>query len=331
MSETDDIRDREADQALQALFRLASHREHAPPEDERSIRDAIHSEWYVHTRKRRRSQLTVRWAIAASVVLAVILSARLLYVPEVTEVPRLAATIERQIGELGRSRQGPDVFTGETIVTGADSALALAWSTGGSLRLDKATQIVLISPTEIELLAGRIYFDSLPGSPRTAVPQSLSIKTDAGVVHHLGTQFMTGMYGHTLIVSVREGSVSIIGDRYSGQARVGQRIEIHADGDHRVAAEPGYGADWQWVEAVAPTYRLDGRTVLDFLSWVSRESGRSLRFETQSAEQLAASIVLNGRVDIEPTRALRIFLQTTDLRSEIADNVITIRLAVASN
>jgi len=36
-------------------------------------------------------------------------------------------------------------------------------------------------------------------------------------------------------------------------------------------------------------------------------------------------------VDIEPTRALRIFLQTTDLRSEIADNVITIRLAVASN
>lgn len=331
MSKIDDTRNREPEQALQALFRLASPRERAPHEDERKIRAALHAEWQALTRKRRQARLVLRWAIAATVVLAVILSARSLQVPEVTAVPQLAATIERQIGGAGHTREEQDVFTGETIATDTDAALALAWSAGGSLRLDRATRIVLTSPNEIELLAGRIYFDSLPGTMQAAETTSLSIKTEAGTVHHLGTQFMAGVHEHTLVVSVREGSVSIDGDRFSRVARVGEQVEIRANGTYEVAREPGYGDDWLWVEAVTPSFSLDGRTILDFLSWVSRESGRPLVFETPSAKQVAATYALTGRVDIEPTQALRIFLQTTDLRSEITDNRITIRLAVAGD
>ena len=109
----------------------------------------------------------------------------------------------------------------------------------------------------------------------------------------------------------------------------GQRVTLRVDGSISKEARPGYGAEWQWVQSIAPPLDVDGLSVLILLNWVSRESGRPLKFESASAATIATGHVLKGTVEVEPMRALRIYLQTTDLESELIDDVISIRLATA--
>jgi hypothetical protein len=59
---------------------------------------------------------------------------------------------------------------------------------------------------------------------------------------------------------------------------------------------------------------------------VSRESGRPIRFESPVAEQLARteSLIGYGRVDLEPSVALRIVLMTTNLDWTIKDGAVVV-------
>ena len=335
MSSMNDEQDIRSEEALRVLFEHVSRRLQPPVRDEEEIRRAVLVEWRRSTRKRQRRNQFMYWALVASVLLAVFLGLR---TPLGPTTPVLVATIEKSVGEailrqhaavarIISHDQPPNIMSGQTVITGAEAALSLSWSKGGSLRVDRETELIFISPTVVELVVGRIYFDSGLVAVGGAGKSSLTVNTDIAVVRHVGTQFMTRILDDSLTVSIREGAVSIEGVRYDGTATAGQRIEIQADGAYENDAEPGYGADWIWVEAIAPSLNLDGWTILEFLNWVSRESGRPLKFETASARTIAASEELRGIVDVEPTRALTIFLQTTDLKAETADDVISIRLA----
>ena len=326
-----------SEEAMQALFQQASRRLQPPVADEEEIRQAIHAEWRQMNSQRRRKKQMAYWAMAASLVLVAFLSLNSTQTPEAyTQV----AVIEKSIGEIalrinasGRTiipgNQDRSVSSGQTITTGMDSALALAWSAGGSLRMGEETELVFVSPTEVELLAGQIYFDS--GITIAAHPDVslLSVNTRAGIIQHIGTQFMTKLVDDSLTVSVREGVVSIDGKNYVGTAMAGQQVTLRVDGSISKEARPGYGAEWQWVQSIAPPLDVDGLSVLILLNWVSRESGRPLKFESASAATIATAHVLKGTVEVEPMRALRIYLQTTDLESELIDDVISIRLATA--
>ena len=336
MNSVKDDQDMKSELALQALFEQASSRLAPPAEDERQIRAAIHAEWSQLMGKRRRNRRFGSWALAASVLLAVFLTLNTLRTPQAPATTELVATIERQKGDVGFTAPVPtrvgvaQIFTGQTITTGTDSAVALAWIAGGSLRLDEETELLIVSASEVMLLSGRLYFDSMPGIPAPVANSSLTVTTTAGVVRHVGTQFMTEILDQSLTVNVREGVVAISGSNYNGQATAGQRIAILADGSVEIDARPGYGPDWQWVESIAPPLSLDGLTILEFLNWVSRESGRTLIFESPTAQAIAASELMRGNSgEADPIRALRIFLQTTDLQPEIVDDVISIRLAAS--
>ena len=323
--------------AMQAIFEQASRRLQPPIAAEEEIRSAVHAEWLQMNARRGRGKQAVYWAMAASLVLVAFLSLNRTQTPEIyTPV----AMIEKSIGEIALRQNDSgstiilgnlvrSISSGQTITTGMDSALALAWSAGGSLRMGEETELVFVSPTEVELLAGQIYFDS--GMTNAAHPDVslLRVNTHAGIIQHIGTQFMTKLVDDSLTVSVREGVVSIDAKNYVGTAMAGQQVTLRVNGSVSKEARPGYGAEWQWVQSIAPPLDLDGLSVLNLLNWVSRESGRSLKFESVSAETIAIAHVLNGRVEVEPMRALRIYLQTTDLESELVDDVISIRLATA--
>jgi len=334
MNEEQELR---SEEALRVLFEHVSRRLQPPVADEEEIRKAVHAEWRLSARKRRRRNQFMYWALAASVMLAVFLGLRL---PPGPTTPVMVATIEKSIGEIVLRQeeagdlilshdQPPNIMTGQTIVTGVDAGLSLMWFNGGSLRLDRETELLFISPIVVELITGRIYFDSGSVAAKNAGGSSFAVNTDIAIVRHVGTQFMTRVFDHVLTVSIREGAVSIEGSRYDGTATAGERVEIQTDGGYVIDAEPGFGDQWKWIEAIAPPMNLNGRTILEFLNWVSRESGRPLKFESASAKTIAASEELRGIVDVEPTRALEIFLQTTDLIAETADDVISIRLATA--
>ena len=215
-------------------------------------------------------------------------------------------------------------MSGSAITTAYDARLAIRWLDGESIRLDENTRLLLISETEIELFSGRIYIDSHADDNKLDDKSALTTNTPFGRVQHLGTQYMTSLTDGSVIVSVRQGSVAVTGNNDESIAKGGQQLSISSNGSVSQMPIAIYGESWQWVEEISPGFILDGRSLSDFLDWVSRESGRSLKYGSAAAETLARDTVMHGTVDLQPMRALELMLQTSDLVAEVQTGVIKI-------
>ena len=323
------------DHAVEALLEQATPRPTPPTEDERMIHDAVQSEWQAVTTRHIRRRRLSNFAVAATVLVAVTVAFNQFRVNDV--VPLQVASIEKShgsiylLGEQSELRELSDFATisaGQTIVTGSDAGIGLVWGNGGSLRVDANTRIEFVSPAEVYLREGRVYFDSR-GTEITAaitgsgvVSPALAIETEHGTVTHLGTQYMTYVNDAELTVSVREGQVAIDGTYRNETAHDGQQMTISGRGLPTVLDITGYGKDWAWIEPVAPVPEFDGRPVHEFLSWVSRETGLQLMYDDDDAEQLAAGSTFFGEVETRPTLALEFWMRTIDLDYRIEGGVI---------
>jgi ferric-dicitrate binding protein FerR (iron transport regulator) len=320
MNQEKDLR---SERALEELLGQAPPRPTPPQQDEELIRQAVRAEWDQVTTRRIRTRRVTQFALAASVLLAVFVSMNALRGPFDGKQLQQLASIDKQFGIITMLNNGQAVETGE------EAGLTLAWNDGGSLRLDQNTRVEFESGSEIYLQSGRIYFDSLPSGVPTVVTDpgkaKLTIRTDAGSVRHYGTQFITQADGDELSVMVREGRVSIEGLHVNKTATAGQKLTVTRDGQTSVHDVELTGGDWQWIEKTSPSFTLDNRPIIEFLTWVSRETGQPLKFESLAAEKVAREKGLYGVADMEPSRALRIYMQTTALDWRIEDGVIIIR------
>jgi ferric-dicitrate binding protein FerR (iron transport regulator) len=323
------------DRALEQLLRQAPPRPAPPESDVESVRSAVHAEWRSMSGKRRVRRLLTTFAIAATVLLAVGVTINALRVP--SAVPVTVATIDKSIGSiylLGKQSQlqntnGLSVLTaGQTILTGHDSSVGLVWSAGGSLRIDEDTRVEFVAKDAIVLRSGRVYFDSQPSELSAGITvdsaASFEIRTEQGVVSHLGTQFMTSVDASSLSVSVREGRVMIEGATYSETAEEGERIKFSGRGRPEIFNISRHGGAWGWAEAVAPSVDVDKRSVHEFLTWVSRETGLQLRYEDATAESAAHIITLTGMVRIPPRDALDFWLPTVGVDWRIEGGMIVV-------
>ncbi len=321
-----------SDESLERLLGQAAPRPVPAAHDAELMRLAVHTEWRSIVRKRRTNRRAVALALAASVVvtLGVLLSTLRVSGPDRVAV----ATIARSFGSIYTLGDQSELYVAarlvqlradETILTGSDSGMALAWLEGGSLRIDANTRVTFKSGSEIELHSGRVYFDSesfgVDGRPASG---PLLIRTEFGVITHLGTRYMADASGRSLAVSVREGRVSIDGTHYDAIAGAGQQLRLTGTGRPVIVGMDPYGETWTWIERTSPPADMDGRSVRDFLGWASRESGLEIRFASAAAERLAATSILRGRVDIPATEAVPIWLQTTDLEAHIEDGFIAV-------
>ena len=307
------------DDAFAELLGNASPRPCPPAEDEALVRAAVEAEWRQVTTQRGTRRRRVALAAAASVLGAVFGALGLLREPlPAPGGPGELAAVEKQFGEIsinGGAATG-GIAEGDAVRTGDQAGLALAWHDGGSLRLDAGTEVVFEAPGRIFLAEGRVYFDSTGSALATAPasPGALSIRTGFGTVRHLGTQYMTQVDDDSLVVAVREGLVSIDGRARAGR---GQQFSLSADGT--LSSGETNGVDgWEWVERSTPAVDLNGRRVHEALEWVSRESGRRIEYRTAVAE------TLHGNFDIEPSRALEVFMLTVDLEARIEGEVIVV-------
>ena len=317
------------DDVFEVLFRHAEPRPAAPAEDEQLVREALHGEWLQLTRQRRNRNIVWTLGMAASLVLATLFAVQrldgggaIVYTP--------VASIERAIGDYSTDSaesfagDGYTLYSNQTVSTGPDSRLAIAWHSGQSIRLDRNTSLILLSSIEIELQSGRIYIDTQ--SKQNSGEPGFIIKTAAGSIRHLGTRYMVDYVDEQLAVSVRAGQVLVATDQSEAIAVKGQRITVAPGGTVSEANIATWGKDWQWTESIAPEFDLDGRTMADFLDWVSRESGRPLQFANSSAEILARGTVLKGSIELEPMRALVVMMQTSDLVLQSSDHAIIVDL-----
>lgn len=210
---TDGNRTLGTDEAIEALLRKAPPRPAPSDEAMADVRDAVHSEWQAVSGRRRTRRRMVSLAAAATVILAVAATVNVLRVPSALSVP--VATIDKTSGsiyllgeqsELRETQDLAELTAGQTLVTGPDSGVGIAWNNGGSLRIDEDTRVEFASPDEIVLRSGRVYFDSQPTLLQAGITQSsiasFAIRTEQGVVRHVGTQFMTGINGGALTLSL---------------------------------------------------------------------------------------------------------------------------------
>ena len=327
-----------SDKAVEALLEHAVPRPTPPSDDEQVIRAAVQAEWQAISGKRRDRTRLARFAIAASVLLAMIASLNVLRDSGI--VPVQVATINKSYGsiymlgeqsELHKLSDLSAITVGQKIVTGPDSGIGLEWGNGGSLRIDAETRVEFISAEAIYLRSGRIYFDSTPsdliasGSTGTK-PTQFRIETDHGAVSHSGTQYMTETSSETLVITVREGKVSIDGNYHDETALEGQRMEVVGNTRASVVNFARHGVAWDWVEHTSPIADVDGRSVDEFLSWVSRETGLRIVYESPEAEQKASSGILRGKVDMDPRSALAFRMMGEDLDWHIDGGTITVSL-----
>ena len=181
----------------------------------------------------------------------------------------------------------------------------------------------MTSALEIELLSGRIYIDTGNASGQH---EPLLVRTPAGTIQHLGTQYMAGVEGKAVFVTVREGRVEIATVKAKSTAHPGERLDVDTSGTEHTSIVPTFGGVWEWTEQVTPEFKLDGLSAYDFANWAGRETGRQVGFESADAEALARETILRGSIDLEPIRALDLILQTSDLEPVVEGGNILIRM-----
>ncbi len=321
-----------SDDALEQLLKHATPRPMPSSSDEATARQAVRAEWQNVSSRHQSRRRVLSFAIAATVLISVFAVFNLFRMPVVEAVQ--VASIQKSFGslyllgessELRETQDLASVLSGQTIVTGSQAGIGLAWGNGGSMRMDENTRVEFVDDETVYLKSGRIYFDSSPPALVAGISAGDTAKfvvhTDLGEVAHIGTQFMTGVDAGTLTVSVREGQVAVEGEYHSHVASSGEQLTLSGRQRPAVLSIGRSGEGWEWVNQTSPPADVDGKTLHEFLLWACRELGLEIQWEGQ-AEQVARDAILRGRIDTEPAEALRQRLATAALEWHIDEGVI---------
>jgi ferric-dicitrate binding protein FerR (iron transport regulator) len=306
----------------------------APAADQvAAARAALRNEWHEMSGRHRARRQRRTLALAASVLLGAFVVFQVLEAPVVPAVP--VASIDKTFGtvyllgknsELRPTDELETVLSGQTIVTGHGAGLAVSGANGGSIRVDEDTRIRFVDAGTALLENGKVYYDSSPGLSAggdAGHAPDFALETDQGSIAHLGTQYMAEVGKNRLVVSVREGEVMVSGRYHDQRVESGQQATLAGAQRPQVLNISRSGERWEWIERTTPAIEVDGHTLHEFLSWVSRELGLEIRFEG-SAETIARDAVLRGRIDTSPTDALRLRLATAALDWRIEEGLIYI-------
>jgi hypothetical protein len=295
------------------------------------IRLATEREWKLATGKggravRARARLWASLAAALGVVALIVLW----HVSPVTDSAIFGLIARSEVGdadvrfEIVRHRSlkvGDALRTGDTITTHGPVLISL--SNGGTLRVAADTVMKVTGETEASLERGQIYVDLPPG---TTAKSPFRLATRAGMIEHVGTEFEVLSNKQVVRLRVREGRVRLRSPTDEVIAEAGTELTAtNAGGISRRSISP-YGRDWLWVAALAPDYEIEGRPLLGFLEWASRELGRPLQFSDAHAREVAERTILHGSVrGRAPLDALASVLATTSLSYEIRGETIWIQ------
>ena len=289
------------------------------------IRASVEAEFQALAHRARRLQV-VRWTALAA-ALAILVVGGALRLRSAPHTPLLAGTIERvDSGALSVRLglfQSHAASSGELLHTGerwvATGSVVITLASGGTLRMAPGTSIEATRPNQMELFAGRAYLDFAPGTA------AFALDTPLGSIEHVGTQFEAAIVEDNLRVRVREGTVRVFGASSTVTAEKGTELSIPPTGAIVRRPIPTYGPEWAWVDALAPDYDIENKPLIDFLSWVGRETGRRVDFADEHVRAVARETLLHGSVQgLKPLDALDRVLSTTSLRFELQGDSIRV-------
>ena len=332
----------EEEESVRRLLEMAGPRPLIPQEDLDAIAAAARSAWREQVRSGRqapaRRPLRTAWmALAAALIVAVGLVWWW-----VSRAPRDAAgvpppTVARVEAVTGpvqlktNTDEARTITTGELILQGAalhtdNGKAALRLAGGATVRLDAESRLRFASATVLDLEHGALYVDTGAGPrPRTAI----EVRTPIGTVRDIGTQFAVRVADHekaVLSVQVRTGAVLTRHRGRTYRTQAGEELALRHDGTAERRQIPTYGSDWEWILAASPGFDIEGRSLREFLDWVSRETGWRVRYADAGLADSAAKIVLHGSIgDLRADRAPFAVLPGAGLEGRIEDGTLVVR------
>lgn len=301
---------------IERLLELAGPRRAPAGDDYSRARRAVHAAWQTEVRRTRRVRLA--WTGGVSLATAAVLVLAIAW-----RQPPAPDTI------VGR-HNGVPVRRGSVLRTEPATRTAVQLLNGSDVRVDVNSEIAFDDTGAIALRRGALFVDT--GSA-TGSDRAIEIRTPLGTVRDIGTRFEVRLTDRpaqagnheSMRVRVRDGLVRLTTAAMSENGERGTQLLASADGAIKRATTSLSGPDWDWVTLAAPPFDLDGKTLAEFLAWVTREGGWDVRFENDRLAASASTIVINGSVEgLTPEEALRSVLATCGLSHRITDNVVTI-------
>jgi ferric-dicitrate binding protein FerR (iron transport regulator) len=333
---TDPAQSRADDAGIEELLRQVGARDEPSADMMREIEAAVHAEWQSMLQERQRKRRFMTVGVAASALLAIgvaALGVRYFAPTEPVEVAQIMRIdghllVRPELRAVREIAVAQHVYTGESIQTDDRSRAAMRFGDGVSLRLDHDTIVKIASADELVLTAGALYVDSGVAS-RAKNPQELTIRTDAGSVSHVGTQYQVRTHADEMEVSVREGRVLIANAAGTSSGVAGERIRVTPRGEIMRSTVPAHDPTWQWAAHMAPVFDINEHTFAAFAEWVARETGRKVVYASPDAHNAANEVTLRGSIaGLDPDTALSAVLSTTRLRRyQTDDESIGIALA----
>lgn len=339
-NEDNDLQRDEA--AMARLLRVAGPRAEVPKNAEARVYERVLEQWQASTAAhddthvydkvqrawKRKIALSAagRWvvpfALAASTALVAFFMVQPRHIP-----PVAAGTVAKVVSSLAAGSPfalGDEIYVDTVIETGEGQGLSFLLQRNESLRLDENSTLRVDASDQFTLLRGRAYADTGEFVYRDG---GLRIDTAFGAVTDIGTQFSVAVGSDQLAVAVREGRVDVRQDSQKHIAMSGERMTLSRKGN--VTIEPLALTDdyWNWTTRLAPAFDLEGKSLMDFLKWASRESGRLLFFEDSELRMAAMRTDLHGSIaDFSPLEAIESVLATTTFRHQVEpDRIVIVR------
>ena len=326
--------------AVARLLRISGGRAEIPLSVESRVYARVQQEWrnsttepdasrvYDQVQRSWKKQTTrswiLRWTLPVVVAASAALVAVLISQPQPTP-PVGVGTVAKVISPVTGGSAfllGEKVYTNTTIETDDGEGYSFLLARNESLRLDENSTLRIEAPDRFTLLRGRVYADTGEHVYRNG---ALRIDTQFGAVTDIGTQFAVSLQDDLLDVAVREGRVDVRRDKVLLVAMSGERLTLDEQGGSTVdwlAATDDY---WDWTTRLAPAFEIEGKSLMDFLKWASRESGRILFFADSEVRMAAMRTDLHGSIEgFAPLEAIDSVLATTAFRYRIEPDRIVI-------
>jgi ferric-dicitrate binding protein FerR (iron transport regulator) len=215
---------------------------------------------------------------------------------------------------------GDPIRAGDTLEVQGSTLIALRHH--GTLRVAGGSVLVASAEEIVNLERGRIYVDLPPGDP---IDPAFRLWTREGAIEHVGTAFEVLSDERLVRLRVREGEIRWWLASGPALATAGTQLSVTPMEGLARAETPIDGPDWAWAEALAPEYRIEGRSLVEFLDQVGRELGCRVEFADPHAREVAARTILHGSVKVsEPRAALETVIATTSLTYEFQGAAIRV-------
>lgn len=319
---TNNDHDKHADDAMSTLMNLAGPRADIPAALERRVHDNVLEHWQSATRKKNMTRWMVPASLAAMIVLAISFGMRSSDV-----LPQVVGTVAFAVGSSDQAGMplaiGDPVRAGDNLETGHESGISIALSGDVSLRIASNSSVRLDGPDDIALLYGQIYADS---GERIYRDRHLTISTPDGSARDIGTQFSVGYENTQMSVAVREGRVDVLHDQSVFSAEAGDKLVLRPGADVETDRVLPSDPSWDWAAALAPEFDTRNRSLMDFLKWAARETGKTLQFSSDEVRMAAMRTKVVGSIkDVGPDEAIEAVLSTTQFDYDVDDQSITIK------